>query len=95
MLEARAKQIIKVNGREFKDLNANGELDAYEDWRKPVDARVADLVAQMTLEEKAGLMLIDTVNAACDRGAERCVPAPAPRATSTPSRCTGSSSATW
>ena len=64
-LEARAKQIIKVNGREFKDLNANGKLDVYEDWRKPVDARVADLVAQMTLEEKAGLMLIDTVNAAC------------------------------
>ena len=64
-LEARAKQVITVTGREFKDLNANGELDVYEDWRKPVDARVADLVEQMTLEEKAGLMLIDTVNAAC------------------------------
>ena len=64
-LEARAKQIITVTGRQFKDLNANGELDVYEDWRKPVDARVADLVEQMTLEEKAGLMLIDTVNAAC------------------------------
>ena len=65
-LEARAKQIITAAGREFKDLNANGKLDVYEDWRKPVDARVADLVAQMTLEEKAGLMLIDTVNASCD-----------------------------
>ena len=65
-LEARAKQIITATGREFKDLNANGKLDVYEDWRKPVDARVADLVAQMTLEEKAGLMLIDTVNASCD-----------------------------
>jgi beta-glucosidase len=65
-LEAQVKEIIKVKGREFKDLNANGKLDVYEDWRKPVKDRVADLVKQMTLEEKAGLMLIDTVNAACD-----------------------------
>jgi beta-glucosidase len=67
-LEARAKDIIKVNGREFKDLNGNGTLDAYEDWRKPTAERVADLVAQMTLAEKAGLMLIDTVNAECIDG---------------------------
>lgn len=70
-LEARAKQILEVNGREFKDLNANGALDIYEDWRKPVDVRVADLVEQMTLEEKAGLMLIDTVNASCVPGGPR------------------------
>ncbi|WP_264671396.1 glycoside hydrolase family 3 protein [Arthrobacter sp. VKM Ac-2550] len=65
-LETRAKKIITVKGRQFKDLNGNGKLDVYEDWRKPVEARVADLVGQMTLEEKAGLMLIDTVNASCD-----------------------------
>ncbi|MGW9630950.1 glycoside hydrolase family 3 N-terminal domain-containing protein [Agromyces sp. NPDC055520] len=65
VLEARAKQIVTEKGRQFKDLNANGALDTYEDWRKPVEQRVADLVEQMTLEEKAGLMLIDTVNAAC------------------------------
>ncbi|GAA1806341.1 glycoside hydrolase family 3 protein [Agromyces neolithicus] len=65
-LEARAKQIIEDTGREFKDLNANGTVDVYEDWRKPVEQRVANLVEQMTLEEKAGLMLIDTVNASCD-----------------------------
>lgn len=65
-LDARVKPVIKEKGRHFKDLNANGSLDTYEDWRKPVAARVADLVGQMTLEEKAGLMLIDTVNASCD-----------------------------
>ena len=34
-----------------EDLNKNGEIDTYEDWRKPtVEARVADLlVSQMTL----------------------------------------------
>ena len=31
----------------------------------PVEARVRDLVGRMTLEEKAGLMLIDTLNAGC------------------------------
>ena len=46
-----------VDGFLFKDLNKNGRLDAYEDWRRPVEERVSDLVSQMTLEEKAGLMV--------------------------------------
>lgn len=65
-VEARVKDVIKVKGRHFKDLNDNGRLDTYEDWRKPTADRVSDLLAQMTLEEKAGLMLIDTLNASCD-----------------------------
>lgn len=60
---ARTKAIININGLQFKDSNANGRLDPYEDWRLPVDQRADDLVTQMTLEEKAGLMLIDTLNA--------------------------------
>ena len=39
-----------------RDLNKNGRLDPYEDPRRPIDERVEDLLAQMTLEEKAGLM---------------------------------------
>lgn len=66
VLDARVKNTIKFKGRTFKDLNDNGRLDRYEDWRLPVEDRVSDLVSQMTLEEKAGLMLIDTLNAACD-----------------------------
>ena len=65
-LEARVKDTIKHKGRTFKDLNDNGKLDTYEDWRKPAEDRAADLVSQMTLDEKSGLMLIDTLNAACD-----------------------------
>lgn len=65
-LEARVKAIIKVKGRRFKDLNGNGTLDVYEDWRRPAESRVADLVGRMTLVEKAGLMLIDTMNADCE-----------------------------
>ncbi|HZK04748.1 MAG TPA: glycoside hydrolase family 3 N-terminal domain-containing protein [Actinomycetaceae bacterium] len=64
-LGATVKEIIEVDGESFKDLNGSGELDAYEDWRLPADQRVADLVAAMTIEEKSGLMLIDTLNAEC------------------------------
>lgn len=65
-LQARVKPILTAaDGTRYKDLNGNGRLDAYEDWRRPIDERVDDLVAQMTLEEKAGLMLIDTLNGAC------------------------------
>ncbi len=52
--------IIKSQGYEFKDLNKNGKLDQYEDWRLPNEARVKDLISQMTLEEKIGFMLIST-----------------------------------
>ena len=88
-----SKNVIRVGNKLFKDLNANGKLDVYEDWRKPVDARVADLVAQMTLEEKAGLMLIDTAQRLVRPGSgeARCR---LPTTSSTRSRCTGSSSAT-
>ena len=40
----------------FRDLNKNGRLDPYEDPRRPVEERVEDLLSQMTLEEKAGMM---------------------------------------
>ncbi|MGK5079838.1 glycoside hydrolase family 3 N-terminal domain-containing protein [Janthinobacterium sp. HLX7-2] len=62
LLEARSKGILTVDGATFRDLNGNGKLDPYEDWRVPVALRVEDLLAQMTLEEKAGMMLIDTLN---------------------------------
>jgi beta-glucosidase len=41
---------------EFRDLNKNGRMDPYEDLSQPIEVRVEDLLAQMTLEEKAGLM---------------------------------------
>ncbi len=46
------------NGFTFRDLNKNGTLDIYEDPRQPIEARVEDLLSQMTLEEKAGTMFI-------------------------------------
>lgn len=42
----------------FKDLNKNGTLDGYEDWRLSSSERAKDLLARMTKEEKVGMMLI-------------------------------------
>ncbi len=50
---------VKRHAPEFRDLNKNGKLDVYEDIKQPVDARVNDLMKQMTLEEKAGMMFIN------------------------------------
>jgi beta-glucosidase len=56
-LGARKTARLVVDKLTFKDLNKNGTLDRYEDWRLAADERVADLVSKMTLEEKAGLMV--------------------------------------
>jgi len=32
-LEVKVKKLIEVDGLKFKDLNGNGKLDPYEDWR--------------------------------------------------------------
>ncbi|SBV97052.1 Glycoside hydrolase family 3 domain protein [uncultured Eubacteriales bacterium] len=50
-------KLIQKDGYAFKDLNKNGKLDGYEDWRQDGDARTADIASQMTVEDVAGLML--------------------------------------
>ncbi|MFT6204732.1 MAG: beta-glucosidase [Spirosomataceae bacterium] len=49
--------LLTVDRYAFKDLNKNGKLDAYEDWRLSVDERAQDLAKQMSKEQIAGLML--------------------------------------
>jgi len=50
-------KILTVNGLKFKDLNRNGKLDRYEDWRLTADERAKDLASKMTVEQISGLML--------------------------------------
>jgi len=47
---------LTENGHSFRDLNKNGKLDVYEDRRRTVEERVEDLLGQMTIGEKAGMM---------------------------------------
>lgn len=68
MAKQNAKKLLDHMGKEtpvlktadgfaYRDLNKNGKLDVYEDSRQPIEARVEDLLSQMTLEEKAAQML--------------------------------------
>ena len=50
-------KILTINHLQFKDLNRDGILNPYEDWRLSNNIRAKDLVARMTLAEKAGAMM--------------------------------------
>ena len=56
-LVARVKNIIEVDGYQFKDLNDNGALDPYEDWRLTPEERAEDLLSQMDATQKASQMV--------------------------------------
>ncbi len=55
--ELSGVKILNKDGLKFKDLNRNGKLDPYEDWRLPARERAQDLARQLSIEEIAGLML--------------------------------------
>jgi beta-glucosidase len=63
VLGARDGAVITVGGLKFRDLDHDGKLSPYEDWRLPPQQRAADLTARMTLEEKAGAMMHGTLPA--------------------------------
>lgn len=54
------------DGVAYRDLNGNGRMDPYEDPRLPVEERVADLLARLSLEEKVGLMFQTVIEAGAD-----------------------------
>jgi len=53
---AESGLIRTEHGVSYRDLNKNGKMDVYEDPKQPIEDRVKDLLKQMTLEEKAGMM---------------------------------------
>jgi beta-glucosidase len=57
----RSAPLLTVDGLTFKDLDRNGKLDPYEDWRLSPQVRTVDLVQKMSLEELAGLMVHGTL----------------------------------
>jgi len=50
-------KLVTDGGFAFKDLNRNGKLDPYEDWRLSADERAKDLASKMSIQQIAGLML--------------------------------------
>ncbi len=52
-------KIIQVDGLAFKDLNGNGKLDFYEDWRQSIDDRAKSLADQLEIDDILGLTFAD------------------------------------
>jgi beta-glucosidase len=67
-LGGRSKPVLKVGTLHFRDLNGNGRLEPYEDWRLPPAQRAADLVGRMTLQEKAGTLMHGTAQSTATSG---------------------------
>ena len=57
-LLSSCQQATDGGGKEtnYRDLNKNGKLDVYENASASTEQRLEDLLAQMNLEEKAGLL---------------------------------------
>ena len=60
--------IITDGGYAFKDLNRNGTLDPYEDWRLSAEERAEDLASRLPVEEIAGMMLYSSHQSVPSRG---------------------------
>ena len=60
--------ILTVDGYAFKDLDRDGELDPYEDWRLSAEERATDLAAKLSVEEIAGMMLYSSHQSVPSRG---------------------------
>ena len=50
-------KIIQVAGLAFKDMNGDGKLDLYEDWRQPAEVRSEALAAMMDPATEIGPLL--------------------------------------
>ena len=62
-LETRSTPLLRTAGLTFKDLDRDGSLDRYEDWRAKPANRATDLLSRMTLPEKAATMVHGTAPA--------------------------------
>jgi beta-glucosidase len=66
-LASRHKPILTVDGLRFRDLDSDGKLSSFEDWRLPAKERARDIVTRMTLEEKLGTLLHGSLPGASGR----------------------------
>lgn len=55
-----AKPVIEQDGLYFKDLNGDGVLTAYKDWRKSPEERAEALAEALSPEEKIGLLFVNS-----------------------------------
>ncbi len=54
--------VLKVDGKYFKDLDNDKELDVFEDWRETAETRTTALLAALTKEQKAQFIFNNLFN---------------------------------
>ncbi len=67
VVNVKARIVTIIDG--CRDLNKNGKIDPYENWRVPIEQRVEDLLSQMTLQEKIGQTAFPSLKIAKDKAA--------------------------
>ncbi len=67
VVDVKARVVPIIDG--CRDLNKNGKIDSYENWRVPIEQRVEDLLSQMTLQEKIGQTAFPSLKIAKDKAA--------------------------
>src|SRR3954465_9897683 len=60
-VNAKSALIRTAGDTAYRDLNKNGKMDVYEDVSQLIEKRVQDLLKQMNIEEKAGMMFYSPV----------------------------------
>jgi beta-glucosidase len=60
-LGVRVKPLVSTDGLRFRDLNGDGALARYEDWRLSPEQRADDLVSRMSVAEKVGALMHSTM----------------------------------
>lgn len=54
------KPVIEQDGLFFKDLNGDGKLTTYKDWRKSPEERAQSLAEDLSVDEKIGLLFLNS-----------------------------------
>lgn len=54
------RPVIEQDGLYFKDLNGDGVLSPYKDWRRSPEERAKSLAAALSPEEKIGLLFVNS-----------------------------------
>ncbi|WP_432541322.1 glycoside hydrolase family 3 protein [Kineococcus sp. SYSU DK002] len=57
LLSTRGAEVLQVGGLRFRDLDRDGQLTPYEDWRLTPDQRADDLLGRMDPAQRAGLLV--------------------------------------
>ncbi|WP_218147066.1 glycoside hydrolase family 3 protein [Sphingobium sp. AP50] len=60
-IQSHSVAILEADGIRFRDLDRDGKLTPYEDWRLSPEARAKDIVNRMNLAEKLGSLLHGTL----------------------------------